>query len=283
MNRFWILFPAVFLIGGFAGYLMFELRQDQTVQASKSVEQTVDHTTGELPATLTIVHSDEVVALKARIAELESRIEHIESNQVLNEVPEPQPEVFDGTLAAVAPDAFNGTANGSTQAPIVEGLVRAGVDSWTAEDIARKQSESSLARLELRDKAVREGYMGTNQYREELRELMNQEVSIREEVGEDYFDRYLFHTGQTNRVAIESVMMGSAAEDVGLQSGDLLVRYEDQRLFNWNDLRSMTTLGDRNELVELTIVRSGTEMTMTIPRGPMGVRLNSVRVDPDDG
>lgn len=275
MNKLWILVPVSFVFGSIAGFLMYELRQPGS-QAEPDVALETSTPMEHLDDTEALDQA-RLLALEAKIAELQFRIEHIESGQAATQYEEPATEPVENTIALATASVIDGT----TQAPIIEGLVRAGIDSWTAEDIARKQSESSLARLELRDQATREGYIGTRRYRQELRQLMESEFSIREEVGEDYFDRYLFHTGQNNRVTVESVMMGSAAEEVGLQSGDLLVRYEDRRLFNWNDLRSMTTQGDRNEMVELTIVRSGTPMTMTIPRGPIGVRLNSIRIDPE--
>ena len=220
------------------------------------------------------LQAEKIIALEAELADLRSRVDQIESGRaVIEEL---------ASINVEEPAVLDFAANATTQAPIMDGLIKAGVDSWTAEDIARKQSEASLRRLELRDDAIRDDYMGTARYREEFRKLAAAEVSIRDEVGEDYYDRFLYHTGQANRVAVESVMMGSAAENVGLQSGDVLVRYQDQKLYNWNDLRTATTQGDRNELVDITVLRSGTELTLSIPRGPLGVRLNPVRIDPDE-
>ena len=165
--------------------------------------------------------------------------------------------------------------------PVVDGLIAAGIDPLTADEIARAESQIQLRRLELRDAAMREGYIGSDRYREELRNLQDSKIDIKQEVGEDAYDKYLYHTGQPNRIRVESVILGSVAEDTGIQRGDIIMRYEGDRLFDWNDLQSATTGGERGELVNITVSRDGSEMTLTVPRGPLGIHLNAVRQDPD--
>ena len=106
---------------------------------------------------------------------------------------------------------------------------------------------------------------------------MDGEFSVQDEVDESVYDRYLYHTGQSNRIIVNSVMMGSAAEDSGIKGGDQIVRYEDQRMYNFNDLRLATTQGARDELVDLTVVRNGNEVTMSIP--PVEVSWFAARCD----
>jgi membrane-associated protease RseP (regulator of RpoE activity) len=220
--------------------------------------------------------TDRVTALEAEIALLRQRIEQLESPQTENTATITATETFsDFTPQQIIANA------GNAQAPIINGLIEAGMNPVTAEEIARQQSEAQLARLELRDTAIREGYMGTRQYREELRNLMDKEFSVRNEIDESVYDRYLYHTGQSNRVVVSSVMMGSAAENSGVKGGDQIVRYEDQRVYNFNDLRAATTRGERDELVDVTVIRDGNEVTMSISRGPLGINMNSISVDPE--
>ena len=164
---------------------------------------------------------------------------------------------------------------------ITEGLIAAGIDPVTAEDIARRQSADALARLELRDQAIRDGTIGSEAYRDALRELRASETNLQSEVGSDAWDRYLYLTGQSNRIAVRSVMLGSAAERAGIQAGDMITSYDDSPLYQYRDLRAATIDGERDETVNLTVVRDGQPMTISLPRGPLGVRLSSLSLNPD--
>ena len=128
---------------------------------------------------------------------------------------------------------------------------------------------------------MRQGFMGTPEYRDQLRTLRAEEVSFKDELENGAYDRFLYHTGQSNRIAVESVMLGSTAEQSGIKSGDMIVRYEDQPLYNYRDLRGATISGERDEIVAVTVLRNGNELTMSIPRGPLGIQLNAVRLDPN--
>jgi hypothetical protein len=78
---------------------------------------------------------------------------------------------------------------------VVDGLIKAGLDSFTTQEIAPKQSGVELPRLELRDNAIREGYMGTDRFREEITQLREEEVRVRDEIDETSYDKYLYYTG----------------------------------------------------------------------------------------
>jgi hypothetical protein len=159
-------------------------------------------------------------------------------------------------------------------------LVAAGVDPGMAEDSVLKEAQRSLERLSLRDQAIREGLVGTAQYREELSRINADERSLREEIGDDIYDRYLYVTGADNRVKVDSVIPGSAAEIAGLQAGDLIESYADERLFDFSELRSKTTEGEYGEQVAVQVRRGGRVIETWVPRGPLGVTLDSARVGP---
>ena len=216
-----------------------------------------------------------IETMESEITKLQNRVAALESNTKLPI--ESSPGDLNLDITTFAPNILT-----NSPIPIAEGLIAAGIDAFTAEDIARKQSETQLKRLELRDAAIREGFIGSNRYREELERLRQTEVTIREEIDEESYDKYLFYTGQSNRIAVSSVMMGSAAEENGIHAGDLILRYDDLPLYNYNDLQSATIQGERYEIIDMTVLREGTTFTVSIPRGPLGVRLNSIRVNPTD-
>lgn len=209
--------------------------------------------------------------LEAKIDELQSRLDAIEgkpvSDPLLSEEQLLQPNF----------------ASNFRQGPgsMTTNLIAVGIDPLIAEQIEQKRNELELARLVLRDKATRGGYLDKDQYQEELSDLNEGETSIREEIGDNYYDQFLYTSGQANRVSISSVMTGSAAEGAGIRDGDLLVSYAGQRLFRWQELRGITTAGVSGEIVDVRVIRDGNEISLNMPRGPLGVRLSQKRVDPD--
>ena len=83
-----------------------------------------------------------------------------------------------------------------------------------------------LERLELRDQAIREGWFRSERYFDELQALQGQNVKLRDEIGDQAYDSYLYQVGANNRVTVTSIIPGSAAELAGIQSGDVVEAYE---------------------------------------------------------
>lgn len=161
-----------------------------------------------------------------------------------------------------------------------EALLRAGVRMDLAEDILWRRSQLALERLELRDQAIREGWIGSERFRDEIRRLNGQQVSLRDELDPQSYDRYLFETGQNNRVRVDSVIAGSLGEEVGLQPGDLIEAYDEQPVFDPRELRRATTAGERGELVPVRVRRNNQALDLWLPRGPIGIQLETDRIAP---
>ena len=49
---------------------------------------------------------------------------------------------------------------------------------------------------------------------------------------------------------------GEPADQAGLRSGDLILSYADERVFDWSDVRGATTAGERGEMVPVTVQRA---------------------------
>jgi hypothetical protein len=95
---------------------------------------------------------------------------------------------------------------------------------------------------------------------------------LREDLGDDAYDRYLYASGGSNRVRIREVMRGSAAEAAGLANGDILLSYDNQRIFSFDDLRRSSYAGEPGDTVVLEVRRADNSVSqLIIPRGPMGV------------
>lgn len=271
-----ITIPALLLVGLCAGvtFTFFELRDTASPDPISQAQ----------PVTGQDGTSIEVAALRAEIASLESRIAVLEEAGVARALPPASAREGDAITPLTTTEGEPGTGNPASAviASVSDNLVAAGVDRGVADAIVDRQNQRELRLLELRDKATREGYLRTPRYRDEVSEVMADAQSLRDEVGDETYDRFLWASGQTNRIGVESVIAGSAAAEAGIEPGDLITRYDEARVFNWRDLNSATTAGERDEYVDVTIIRSGSEFRVSIPRGPLGVRLSPASRDPDD-
>jgi len=162
----------------------------------------------------------------------------------------------------------------------LDNLIRGGIDASLAEDIVRRKNRIELKRLALQDRATREAYLNTQRYFDELAEINAQDVSLREELGDDRYDEYLYNSKQNNRIRISSVMLGSAAEQAGIQKGDIVLSYDNKRLFTWQELKDATAAGELGEYVPMNIYRNGEIFSFSVPRGPLGIQLGATRLAP---
>lgn len=219
-------------------------------------------------------------AMQDQLDRLSRRIDELERKSQTPTEPETEAETGD-VVSALTPHTGINQPNISMRDILsAERLVKAGIDTERANDIIRRKNEIELKKLELRDRAIRENYLGTSRYNRELIELTAAETSLREELGDDGYDRYLFANRQNNRVLVSSVMLGSQAELAGIQQGDLILSYDDQRLFDWSELQHATTQGERGEYVNINVWRDGQLVNLWVPRGPLGVRLGATRREP---
>jgi len=214
----------------------------------------------------------EVDAMRARIASLENQLAGLQAADA---------SAWKETTDAGGDD--DQKASSGDNGPTVAGLIDVGVSPETAGEIVRRQGEREMRRLELRDRAAREGYLGTERFFDELRELNADTPSLRQEIGDSGYDRYLFSTGQDNRVLVSSVIAGSPAEQAGIRPGDVILSYEGASIFDFSELQGATRDGERDAPVSVQIRRGTERIAVSIPRGPMGVRLEPEREDPVAG
>ena len=151
---------------------------------------------------------------------------------------------------------------------LVESEVRVLRERW---DVAQ------LAKLDLRDRATREGWLMRPRHRLELDRIGQ---ALRTELGDEAYDQMLYATQQSNRAVVQSVIGGSVAERAGLQPGDEVISYASERIFAPQELSRLTTQGVRGESIRVTIDRGGQRISAVVPRGPLGVRLTARRSPP---
>ena len=160
-----------------------------------------------------------------------------------------------------------------------QALVDSGMSSSRASELKTYFEQLELERLYLRDQSIRESW-DRAKYREALQTLTNQEDDLRNQLSESEYDAYLYASGQTNRVVVTSVLTSAQAGTAGIISGDHIIRYDNQRIYNGFDLRAATTGGNIEDTVALEVERDGETLQFYLPRGPLGIRMNSVSVAP---
>jgi C-terminal processing protease CtpA/Prc len=186
----------------------------------------------------------------------------------------------DGGAAA---DRHDMAAADEPRSAVERALIAAGVDAATAVDIKRRRDEVTMAEMYLRDQATREGWLDTPRFRDEMDAVERQRTSIRDEVGDDGYDRYLAALGEPNRVRVDEVFTESPAASAGLQPGDVVLRYGEDRIFAPDDLVAATRRGTAGEPVRVQVLRHGERIELDVPRGPLGLRIAASQADPGEG
>lgn len=153
-----------------------------------------------------------------------------------------------------------------------EDLVKAGFNSYEADEIVTLADQTTLNRLNLEYQATREGWRESPEYRERMAELPSIRDSISQQHGEEAYDRYLYASGRPNRIVVSDIYTSSAAEGAGLRPGDKVIAMANSRVYSVADLRSIATSGTEGELIPVTIERQGSQFEVFMPRGPLGVR-----------
>lgn len=208
------------------------------------------------------------------IRELKAEVERLRGNSAIGDVSVSNGSTFSGDVRE---------ARRAAQQSQADRLLAAGFSEREMQAIEQQGAAATLDRMMLDDRARREGWANTPRYFEEMRALDTGQARVRKYLGDDAYDRYLFASGAPNRLSVRSVIATSPAERAGLEPGDVLLAYGAQRLFDNRQLRELRSGGQPGEQVTMEIMREGRAMEITIPRGPLGVQIDPMYVDPDDG
>lgn len=288
MNNRLVFIPGLFALGMLAGIAIMNGRAPEETLATTDEAESMpapvpapdpEPSPNPFASAPTRAGADRLQTLQNQYDRLSRRIDRLEIRiDAVAVAIKPEP---DEHTAALSPPSAAGLASAATmRTPTADSLIRAGIAVERASDIVRRKNEIELKKLELRDRATREHYLGTSRYNREFGELTANDVTLREELGDDDYDRYLYATGQNNRVRVASVMIGSQAEFAGIQGGDIILSYDDRNLFEWSELQQATTQGERGEYANVNVLRGDQLLNLWVPRGPLGVRLGAARLEP---
>lgn len=95
--------------------------------------------------------------------------------------------------------------------------------------------------------------------------------ALRAEIGDYEYEQFLRATGQSTAVAVMQVIPDSPAAIGGLRTGDEIVDYDGERVFNVLELSEASGDGQPGESVIVNIERDGMPMQLVLPRGALGI------------
>jgi hypothetical protein len=148
----------------------------------------------------------------------------------------------------------------------IERLIEAGFLPSQASFIAQRESELQMESLRTSYEAERSGDPEAF-----WRNRESSNTTLREELGDADFERYLVANDRSTSITVSSVIESSPAQSAGLQPGDEIVRYDGERVFSMSDLTRQTMDGTAGQNVLVDIMRNGTPMQIVMPRGPVGI------------
>jgi C-terminal processing protease CtpA/Prc len=211
--------------------------------------------------------------LEAELAALTRRLEPSLAEVAAEDAAQPEalrePELNDEALAvgeasAAAAFARRG-ARRDLGASLTQRLLESGFSADRAQWISQRTEELRMQALQAQYDAAREGE------RFDPRSLAGAGSTLRGELGDADYERYLEATGRPTSVRVDNVLASSPAEQAGLLPGDEVVAYSGERVFSNIDLNRLILEGNPGEPVTVDLLRDGQTMQLVIPRGPLGI------------
>jgi len=205
-------------------------------------------------------------ALEERVAELAAQLEALEQQPrfgpAIREGGGPPVDV-ETTRANVQRAVAGQEAQRERRA--VERLIAAGFAPDRAEWISRREEQLRMEALQAQYNATREGRAL------EPAEMLAAGRTMRTELGDADYERYLSATGRPTSVGVRDILASSPAESAGLKPGDEIVAYDGRRVFDMRELNALTLEGTAGESVVVDVRREGRTVQLVMPRGPIGI------------
>ncbi len=216
------------------------------------------------------------LALEEEVAELRDRIARAEDT-----VPA---ELLDGTTQQHSAGTVNKVVareptTKNDQGPWFDrkALEAVGVASSEISEIERRFERFEMDKLYFVDESKRNGTFRSAEYNKELKELT---AELREDLGPSGYDAFLYATRRDNRVLVRQVLDNSPASRAGVEDGDVVLRYAGERVFVPAEFQSATSGGTSGETVGIDVERAGEVHHLSVPRGPLGVRIGRAKMPP---
>ena len=167
----------------------------------------------------------------------------------------------DGPQGRFGRGGFRGPETGEQR---IVRLVEAGFAPDRAAWIDRRTSELTM-------QSIQAQYQRRRGETVEPAQLQGGDQTLRQELGEADYERYLTALGRPTKVGVFNVIASSPAEQAGLRSGDAILSYGGTRVFDMRELNDLTIEGAPGQPVVLEVERDGQSVQIVLPRGPIGI------------
>jgi PDZ domain len=272
---------SLLVLGGLVAGLAIALWLQPSSQPAASIATRVGDSTSAVRSAPTDARADErLVALEDALdteilqrAALEERVAELASQlEALGERPAFARELG-GAGPGQEPPANMREIRAREQAErrgVAQQADRRFVDQLVAEGFAPDRAEWLVRRTEeLRMQALQAQYDAQRSGRPVDPAAGMQ--SLRTELGDTDYERYLKADGRPTAVPVRDVLASSPAERSGLQPGDEIVAYAGKRVFDMRELNALTLEGTPGESVVVDVRRDGQNVQLVMPRGPIGI------------
>lgn len=105
----------------------------------------------------------------------------------------------------------------------------------------------------------------------EMAYVFDKDIELRYEIGDAEYERYLRALGKPTNVQVAEVLPESIAESAGIRTGDVILDYDNKRLFNLGELNGLA-IGKDGSPATITVSRDGAILKVVVPGGIIGVR-----------
>ncbi|MDZ4262938.1 MAG: hypothetical protein U1B30_11490 [Pseudomonadota bacterium] len=156
-------------------------------------------------------------------------------------------------------------------------LVERQLNPAVIDDLVSRLDRIDKKRRQLVEFSVAQG-LSPQERAQALTAIDDQVRAIRQELGDDNYDRYLGGADLPNRLVIGSTVVGEALETAGIMPGDVFVSYDGAKVFSMTDLRTKPAT---KEWVPVVMSRAGKTFESLVQAGPLGVEFSTASANPD--
>ncbi len=156
-------------------------------------------------------------------------------------------------------------------------LVERQLDQAVIDDLVSRLDKIDKKRQQLVEFSVAQG-LSPQERAQALTAVDDQVRAIRQELGDDNYDRYLGGADLPNRLVVGSSVVSEALETAGIMPGDVFVSYDGEKVFAMTDLRTKPATKD---WVPVVMSRAGKTFESLVRAGPLGVEFSTESANPD--